>query len=550
VGSALCRCLMVGTLAFGAGLTGCAKKALAGDYTVLSCKDRSWGAVAPNDASGGWTTGSTGGLGLDSLDTCNDPSHGLQVAVGGTWDHPVGSQVWWRFVAPAGTLIAGADVLYRGQTRPLSGGNRGIIFLQGAQAGGLAAHLGEGAVAARWLSRGGLHDTWLQAVAQCDGPTGNPPCPGGVVHALIEVLRSEILLSDEAPPNAGPATGSAVASATWQGTQVFAFPATDVGSGVYRAIVAVDGAPVLVRTIDDWGGRCVDTTAGDRVFRSPRPCLTSVDALVAVDANQLPAGDHEVTLQVSDAAGNVRTVYAARKTILVAPQSIAPGSDLAERGAANGENAADHARLTARWTRTRRPTLTSAYGRRNVIRGRLTTGSGTGIRNARIELLSAIDGRGGPPLDKGGARTRRDGRFTVILPANASSRTLVLRYRSHADETASIAEATLRIRVKAGVRLSVDPHVAARGHTVKLSGRLLGGPLPATGKVVELQAHSAGERWITFRTVRASRRGRFAARHTVRQSGPALYVIRARVREADDYPYATGVSRAVRVRVR
>jgi hypothetical protein len=100
------------------------------------------------------------------------------------------------------------------------------------------------------------------------------------------------------------------------------------------------------------------------------------------------------------------------------------------------------------------------------------------------------------------------------------------------------------------VRLSVDPHVAARGHTVRLSGRLLGPPLPATGKVVELQARSRGERWITFRTVRASRRGRFAARHTVRQSGPALYLIRARVREADDYPYATGVSHAARVRVR
>jgi len=100
------------------------------------------------------------------------------------------------------------------------------------------------------------------------------------------------------------------------------------------------------------------------------------------------------------------------------------------------------------------------------------------------------------------------------------------------------------------VRLSVDPHTAARGRTVKLSGRLVGRPLPATGKVVELQARSPGERWITFRTVRASRRGRFATRYTFRQSGPALYLMRARVREADDYPYATGVSHTARVRVR
>jgi hypothetical protein len=32
--------------------------------------------------------------------------------------------------------------------------------------------------------------------------------------------------------------------------------------------------------------------------------------------------------------------------------------------------------------------------------------------------------------------------------------------------------------------------------------------------------------------------------------GPTIYEMRARVRAADDYPYATGVSRRVRVRVR
>ena len=528
----------------------CASGASAGTYTVLACKDRA-GARAPlNDAGGGWVPGSNGGLGLDSFDYCDGPSRGFFATVSGTWAHPVGSMAWWRFVPPSGTLVEGADILYSGYTRPYDGNNRGVIYFVGAQAGDVGHHWGEGQISARWFSRRGLHDSWLQATAQCDGATGKPDCPPGIEHASIEIFRSEVQLSDTSPPTAGPATGSATASPTWQGTQVFAFPATDDGGGVYQAILQIDGAPVLSRTINDWGGRCVDTTAGGRVFRYPRPCLTSVDALVPIDANQLPAGDHEVTLQVSDAAGNVRTVYSARKTIVVPAKTIGPGSDLAERGAANGENAADDARLSVRWARTKRATLTSPYGRRNVMRGRLTTAGGAGVRNAKIEMLTAIDGRAGAPLDKGGARTRRDGRFTLILPANASSRTLVLRYRSHANDTVSIAEATVRVRVKAGVRLSVDPRVAARGRTVKLSGRLVGRPLPASGKVVELQARSPGEKWITFRTVRASRRGRFATRYTFRQRGPARYLMRARVREADDYPYATGVSHAARVRVR
>jgi hypothetical protein len=526
-----------------------ATPASATSYTVVSCRDQAGNPAPAHDSSGGWAPLGTG-PGRDAVDVCASTSPHLTVSIGGPFSFPVGTNVAWRFDAPPNTYLESWKVGFSGYSRPWNGQNQGNLEVWGSASGRRDRLDGAGSFGPTSSSRTGVHDAWMGIYVACDGPPGYQDCQPGQTHASATIWDSVVTLGDDSPPTAGPATGSAVASATWQGTQVFAFPATDDGGGVYQAILAVDGAPVLARTVNDWGGRCVDTTAGGRVFRYPRPCLTSVDALVAVDANQLPAGDHEVTLQVSDAAGNVRTVYAARKTIVAAAKRIGPGSDPADRGAANGENAADHARLTARWTRTRRATLTSAYGRRNVIRGRLATGSGVGIRNARVELLSAIDGRGGPPLDKGGARTRRDGRFTLILPANASSRTLVLRYRSHANETVSIAEATLRIRVKAGVRLRVDPHVAARGHTVKLSGQLLGRPLPATGKVVELQARSPGERWITFRTVRASRRGRFAARHTVRQSGPALYVVRARVREADDYPYATGVSRAVRVRVR
>jgi len=131
-----------------------------------------------------------------------------------------------------------------------------------------------------------------------------------------------------------------------------------------------------------------------------------------------------------------------------------------------------------------------------------------------------------------------------------SSRTLVLRYRSHVNDTVAVADRTLRLKVRAGIKLAVRPHVAARGRAVRLSGRLVGRPLPREGKVVELQARSAGEKWITFRTIRASRRGRFATRYTFRRGGPALYRMRARVRAADDYPYATGASHPVRVRVR
>ena len=524
--------------------------ATAGTYTVLSCRDRAGARAVLNDASGGWMPGSTGGPGLDSWDYCDSPSRGFFATVSGIWAHPVGSMAWWRFVPPSGTLVEGADILYSGYTRTYDGQNRGIVYLNGAQAGYLATNFGEGSIAPRWGAWRGLHDTWIQATAQCDGASRSADCQAGVLHATVEILRSEILLTDTSPPTAGVASGSAVTFPTWQGTMTFAFPTTDDGGGVYQAVLEVDGQPVVAHTIDDSGGRCVDTTPGQRVFRYPRPCLTSVDAVVALDASALPAGDHDIALRVSDAAGNLRTVYAARKTIVAAGRTIGPGSPLAERGAANGDNAADAVRLTARWARTRRSTLIGPFGRRQVISGRLTDATGVGVRNARIELLTAIDHRFGQPIDKGGARTRRDGRFTIILPRDVSSRTLVLRYRSHANDTVAAAEHVLALKVQAGARLTVTPRLATRGQTVRLRGRLAGRPLPAGGKVIELQARSPGQAWLTFRTVRTTRRGRFGTSYIFRRSGPALYEMRARVRATDDYPFATGFSRVVRVRVR
>ena len=221
--------------------------AWAGSYTVLSCRDRAGDPLSVSDASGGWVTGGTGGPGLDALDRCSDSAHEFLATVSGIWTHPVGSMAWWRFVPPSGTLIEGADILYSGYTRTYDGQNRGIVYLSGAQAGYLATNFGEGPITARWATWRGLHDTWIQATAQCDGAAGSADCPAGMVHVTVGTLRSEILLTDISPPAAGAASGSAVTAPTWQDTITFAFPATDEGGGVYQAVLEVDGQPALWR---------------------------------------------------------------------------------------------------------------------------------------------------------------------------------------------------------------------------------------------------------------------------------------------------------------
>jgi hypothetical protein len=181
-----------------------------------------------------------------------------------------------------------------------------------------------------------------------------------------------------------------------------------------------------------------------------------------------------------------------------------------------------------------------------VIRGRLTTGSGRPIGNARIQLLATQKAPGAVPADKGGARTRADGAFTLILPSDVSSRTLDLRYRSHSNDPNPVAQQRLTLKVRAGIALAV----ARGGRTARFSGRLQGRPVPRRGKVVELQARVRGTaRWITFRSVRTDAAGRFGLRYTFRFPGRRVtYEFRARSRFESGYPYESGASRVLRVR--
>ena len=78
----------------------------------------------------------------------------------------------------------------------------------------------------------------------------------------------------------------------------------------------------------------------------------------------------------------------------------------------------------------------------------------------------------------------------------------------------------------------------------------MAGPVPARGKLLELQARTKGHRWVTFRTIRTKRSGAFASRYRFRRGGPVTYLLRARARAGSDYPFETGSSRALTVRVR
>jgi hypothetical protein len=105
----------------------------------------------------------------------------------------------------------------------------------------------------------------------------------------------------------------------------------------------------------------------------------------------------------------------------------------------------------------------------------------------------------------------------------------------------------LTLTVKAGIALSISPRTTSVGRRIFFRGRLLGGPIPAGGKQVVLEARSAGSPWLEFDVIRTDARGRFTAGYRFKFPGPADYQFRVLSEPESDYPFAAGYSSSVRV---
>jgi hypothetical protein len=322
-----------------------------------------------------------------------------------------------------------------------------------------------------------------------------------------------------------------------------AFDAADPASGVYEAVFDVDGQVVQSSVVDDNGGRCRDvggTSDGRPAFLYVQPCKPSVSVDVGLDTSRVSDGAHHLIVSAIDAAGNSAPVLD-REITVANPSPV---------GAPNGTNASTLASLSAAWSGSRKARISSAYGRRHTLIGRLTAPGGTPIAGARIDCAATPAYQGARSVAMACPRTGADGRFTVRVPGNASSRTIRLAYRAHVGDVLPAATRTLGLTVRAGVGLRVSPQTTSVGRTIHFTGALRGGPLPRGGKQVVLEARSPGGPWIEFDVVRTNREGRYRDTYRFKFPGPVDYRFRAVSEGEADYPYATGDSNVVRVHER
>lgn len=531
----------------------------AGSYHVYSCRTPS-GESAPVD---GWS-GSKSGVETYTEDTCSQLGGSLISALGDGVSREANTGVaMWTLTVPSGETLASATLWRAGDADGSAEPKAGFQVTLAAptedsyfdwciaKAKCLA---GEGVIGQPFASqnavqipsadRGGGR---IFMTATCSG-TPSTACPLGIgdshnYAAVIYLYAADLTLEQALGPNASNVGGELASASTVGGTSDVTFNASDPGAGVYQAVFSVDGQVVQSTTVDENGGRCKNvgqTSNGQAAFLYLQPCLASVSADVGLDTTKIANGAHQLVVRVTDAAGNAAPVLDREITIYNPP---APG-------APNGSNASAQARLAVRWKTTAKTSLTSPYGPAHLIAGRLTTTAGTPIAGARIDLLSTLSVAGAKAVAMSSPYTDANGGFVVHLPRGLSSRSLRFAYRAHLGDPTPAATSTLTLKVRAAIALRITPRTTSVGRSISFHGHLKGGPVPAEGKQLVLEARSPGGPWIEFQVVRTDARGRFHASYRFKFPGPALYQFRARSEPESDYPFAAGASSAVAVRER
>jgi hypothetical protein len=191
------------------------------------------------------------------------------------------------------------------------------------------------------------------------------------------------------------------------------------------------------------------------------------------------------------------------------------------------------------------PTIRARIGGRVRIRGAIRNPDGQPISSAPIYIYSASGAS--PPTLAGFVLSDAAGRFRYVARAS-SNRELSFVYPG----TALIrpTQNALRLRVPASSSMSANRRHVRNGRGVVFRGQVRTRPVPALGKLVEIQAFFRG-RWRTFSTLRTDRDGRWRFRYRFGATrGTVPYRFRARIPAEGGYPFDSGRSRVVKVTVR
>ncbi len=372
-----------------------------------------------------------------------------------------------------------------------------------------------------------------------------------------EDMRSaDIELTQMTQPTAVATSGSLTTATTLRGVMDVSITADDPTSGIFQAVLQSNGRSVAKQIIDANGGKCIpygEASDGTTIFLYERPCPLGVNNVdVPFDTAALPEGPQQVSIIVTDAAGNAVPILSRSVTVensgayLIRAHAEEQEKALAARGACNAQ-CDEHAKMLTTMAHLARKPFARHFARSGLsLSGQLVNHAGAPMPNATVELIELPAYEHSKLVVLGHAPTDAQGRWTFRVP-RGPSRTLTVGYRARSNDSRYAASVSFHERVAAGVVLHAPRHTVP-GRKVEFEGTLLGGYVPKQGVYVCLELYYAGK-WRQISLLHADRLGKFSYGYKFAAVPFVTYEFRARVPPFPNYPFLGGKSPAVGVRL-
>jgi hypothetical protein len=379
------------------------------------------------------------------------------------------------------------------------------------------------------LSTGG----GFNILMNCDGNYG-PGCGAGPTVAAHYIAVTEV---DPKAPSIGGLEGSLLGGGVVRGRQSLAAEGGDVGGGLSRLEVIVNGLPAGSPQLANCGLVSVKNPSYEGVVAiSPSPCPAKLKGAWTLDTAAPPfqRGANSVAVCASDYAslGEGNRTCSASATVEVdnsCVESPVPGGEI----------------LSAQFATTHTEEVTVPYRHTAKVVGELADNAGDPISGATIcvEMHTQGTRRGLRPVAS--ARTDAQGHFVYKVPPGPN-RKVLLAYRHDSFQVGR----AIRYYARARPRIELSPGRVDRGGEVRIRGELPG--RRAGGRVVVLQASALrSKRWFTFQRATTNQDGVFHSRYRFDATTHTItYRIRALVPRQRGYPWESGHSAPALVEVR
>lgn len=202
--------------------------------------------------------------------------------------------------------------------------------------------------------------------------------------------------------------------------------------------------------------------------------------------------------------------------------------------------------VSARFTAASKKTRRIRYGQKVTLTGQLRDADGRPIRNATVDVFSAIARKGAVRRQLGTVTTDADGVYRWVTPVGVS-RNIRFAYRSTfgAAQYSDVADVALRVRGKLTIR-ALSGKVRSFG-VMRLRGKLFGSGLPRRGALIEIQ-YLDGTTWKVA-AVRRAKGGKLRFDYRFKRTSKGSFVFRARMRNQAGVPLLATASKKVKIKV-